>query len=35
MTDTERKQISDKAAVTAAQYSDSQVAKMYLSNILE
>ena len=35
MTDAERKQISDKAAVTAAQYSDSQVAKMYLSNILE
>ena len=35
MTDAERKQISDNAAETATQYSDSQVAKMYLSNILE
>lgn len=35
MTDAERKQISAKALATAAQYSDSQVAKMYLSNILE
>lgn len=35
MTDGERKQISEKATETAAQYSDSQVAKTYLSNILE
>lgn len=35
MTDAERRQISEKAVVTATQYSDSQVAKTYLSNILE
>ena len=35
MTDTERKQISEKATITAAQYSDSKVAKRYLSNIME
>ena len=35
MTDIERKQISEKATITAAQYSDSKVAKRYLSNIME
>ena len=35
MTDAERKQISEKASETAAQYSDSQTAKKYLSNIME
>ena len=35
MTDDERRQISENAVVTATQYSDSQVAKTYLSNILE